>query len=143
MATTTSTNRNELGLIKTDSLGRVYVDKAHREALLDSFETSALSGPKFATLHGVKYQTFATWMQKRKRERGQYPVATGSESTQKLIDSLVELELPPSAAEAESKFSGEGLFVEHASGVTMTIADERQAVLAAVLLNQLSPSSPC
>jgi hypothetical protein len=32
-----------------------------------------VSGPKFAALVGVKYQTFATWMQKRKRRQGKYP----------------------------------------------------------------------
>lgn len=37
-----------------------------------SFERSGLSGTKYAELIEVKYQTFATWLQKRKRERGAY-----------------------------------------------------------------------
>ncbi|WP_425494636.1 hypothetical protein [Luteolibacter pohnpeiensis] len=33
-----------------------------------------MSGPQFAAHHGLKYQTFATWLQKRKRATGAYPV---------------------------------------------------------------------
>jgi transposase-like protein len=62
-------------VLKTDVLGRVKVSREHREALLDAFETSGLSGVAFARHHGVTYPTFATWMQKRRRERGLYPVA--------------------------------------------------------------------
>jgi len=44
-------------LIKTDVLGRLH---RTREQILDEYELSGLSGPKFAALCGVKYQTFAT-----------------------------------------------------------------------------------
>ncbi|SHJ08661.1 hypothetical protein SAMN02745181_1156, partial [Rubritalea squalenifaciens DSM 18772] len=82
----TSTNSPGNPLIKTDCIGRVRLDKKHREALLDTFEKSPLSGTKFAALHGVKYQTFATWVQNRKRERDEYPVVPGDEPpAQKLL----------------------------------------------------------
>ncbi|SHK46219.1 hypothetical protein SAMN02745181_3844, partial [Rubritalea squalenifaciens DSM 18772] len=85
----TSTNSPGNPLIKTDCIGRVRLDKKHREALLDTFEKSPLSGTKFAALHGVKYQTFATWVQNRKRERDEYPVVPGDEPpAQKLLESL-------------------------------------------------------
>ncbi|MBB5354000.1 hypothetical protein HNR46_004272, partial [Haloferula luteola] len=35
--------------------------------LLEAYDASGLSGPKFAALHGVKYQTLTPWIQKRKR----------------------------------------------------------------------------
>jgi hypothetical protein len=38
-----------------------------RDALLDEFERSGLSGVKFAALVGVKYPTFALWAQKRRK----------------------------------------------------------------------------
>lgn len=60
----TSTNE---GLIRQDRLGRFRFSKEQREALLDAFESSGMSGTSFATAHGVKYQTFATWVQKRKQ----------------------------------------------------------------------------
>jgi len=45
-------------LIKVDCLGRVRASAAQRDALLDVFAASGLSGPQFAAQHGVKYQTF-------------------------------------------------------------------------------------
>ena len=56
-------------LLKTDVLGRVKTPPARREPLLDEFERSGTSGQKFAELVGVKYPTFATWVQQRKRRR--------------------------------------------------------------------------
>lgn len=60
-------------LLKTDVLGRVKTPAARREQLLDEFEKSGASGQKFAELIGVKYQTFATWVQQRKRQRAVSP----------------------------------------------------------------------
>ena len=57
-------------VLKQDVLGRVKTPKARREQLLDEFERSGLPGLKFAELAGIKYQTFATWAQKRRRQRG-------------------------------------------------------------------------
>lgn len=56
-------------LLKTDVMGRVKTPAARREQLLDEFERGGTSGQKFAELVGVKYQTFATWVQQRKRRR--------------------------------------------------------------------------
>lgn len=59
------TNNNALVVLKQDKRGRVQTPLARREQLLVEFEQSGLSGPKFAALVGIKYQTFATWVQKR------------------------------------------------------------------------------
>ena len=59
-------------LLKADVLGRVRVRPEHRERMLDAFEASAMSGQAFAMHHGLKVQTFASWMQKRRRKRGDY-----------------------------------------------------------------------
>jgi len=56
-------------ILKTDVLGRVKTPAARREQLLDEFDRSGLNGRKFAELAGIKYQTFATWAQKRRRQR--------------------------------------------------------------------------
>jgi len=55
-------------VLKQDVLGRVKTPKARREQLLDEFERSGVSGQKFAELAGMKYQTLATWIQKRWRK---------------------------------------------------------------------------
>jgi hypothetical protein len=57
----TFTNCDEK-LMSSDARGRVLVPKERREALLDEFERSGLSGVKFAQLAGVKYPTFAYWV---------------------------------------------------------------------------------
>ena len=59
-------------VLKQDVLGRVKTPKARREQLLDEFERSGLPGLKFAELVGIKYQTFATWAQRWRRQRGDY-----------------------------------------------------------------------
>ncbi len=66
-------------ILKTDRQGRVRTPLAQREALLDAFECSGLSGIKFAALHGVKYPSFANWVQQRKRHRSISAAAAGPE----------------------------------------------------------------
>ncbi len=53
-----------------DCIGRLRTTPEHRKALVGAFEDSALSGPEFCFHHGIKYQTFATWLQKHRRETG-------------------------------------------------------------------------
>ena len=62
----------QLPIVKTDVLGRIKIDPKHREAMLDAFELSGMSASAFALEHGVKQQTFASWIQKRRRARGDY-----------------------------------------------------------------------
>jgi hypothetical protein len=54
-------------LIRCDSKGRVLVAAGQRDALLDAFEQSGQSAMAFCRQHGLKYPTFATWVQKRRR----------------------------------------------------------------------------
>jgi hypothetical protein len=56
-------------ILKTDSLERLRTPRQRKEQLLDEFERSGLSGPKFAQLAGLKYPTFAAWVAKRKQDR--------------------------------------------------------------------------
>jgi transposase-like protein len=69
----TTTQPPVTNLIKADALGRARRTREHRERILDEYEQSGLSGSEFAALCGVKYQTFATWLQRRKRARNTYP----------------------------------------------------------------------
>src|SRR5512133_2881773 len=61
---------SENALLKTDVLGRIKRTREQRERILEEFERSGVSGPKFAAMCGVKYQTFANWVQCRKRPPG-------------------------------------------------------------------------
>lgn len=66
----TTTNGLEDGqIIKTDELGRVRTSRERREALLEEYERSGMSGAAFAQWAGIKYTTFASWAQKRRRAK--------------------------------------------------------------------------
>jgi len=109
-----------------------------REQLLDEFERSGLSGKKFAALAGIKYQTFATWAQKRRRqsETGELakvpPTATAQVNW---LEAVVE-----QARDAVVK-TGEAVLVLKLSGdACVEISDVKQAALAAMLLRALAKS---
>ena len=79
-------------LLKADVLGRVRTPLAKREEILDGFEKSGVSGSKFAELAGIKYPTLASWIQRRRRERGVYgrqPKAKPSRSV-RFLEAVVE-----------------------------------------------------
>lgn len=56
-------------LVTSDSKGRLRVSKEQRKAVLARFEQSGMSAPKFAALAGVKYSTFAGWVQRHRRAK--------------------------------------------------------------------------
>ena len=64
-------------VLKSDVLGRVRTPRMRREALVEEFEKSGVSAKKFAALVGVNYQTFASWVQARRKARGHYPPMAG------------------------------------------------------------------
>jgi hypothetical protein len=66
---------NALKILKRDAVGRVSYRAEQREAILDEFERSGLKGAAFARLTGLQYQTFASWIQRRRHERGDYQMA--------------------------------------------------------------------
>lgn len=57
-------------ILKVDRLGRVRTPRGQREALLAEYERSGMSAVEFAKWSGIKYQTFATWLQKAGRAGG-------------------------------------------------------------------------
>jgi hypothetical protein len=134
------TNTTEAGeqVLKTDVLGRVKTPKERREALLDEFEKSGLTGQKFAEVVGIKYQTFATWAQKRRRQRGSCPTVKVPVKTPKQLRWL-------EAVVAEAQDSGDKnplpLVLELPGGAKVQMANAQQAALAAVLLRALG--KPC
>src|SRR5215204_860588 len=77
-------------LIPTDSRGRVRVPPERREALLDEFERSGLSGVKFAQIAGVKYPTFALWAQKRRKARQLAAAEGASGQSMRFAEAVVD-----------------------------------------------------
>lgn len=57
-----------VAVLKQDRRGRVLTTPSQRLAFLQQFEKSGLSGPQFARVAGINYQTFASWRQQQKRQ---------------------------------------------------------------------------
>jgi hypothetical protein len=134
----TNTTEAEEPVLKTDVLGRVKTPAARREQLLDEFERSGLTGQKFAEVVGIKYQTFATWAQKRRRQRGAYPAAKVPART---TDKVRWLEAVVEQAQNAGGKNPLALVLELPGGTKVQITDTKQAALAAALLRALQP--PC
>jgi hypothetical protein len=128
----TDMQKSSGALIKTDEKGRVRTPAARRESLLEEFERSGLSGPKFAALAGIKYQTFAGWVWKRRRR----PAGGGSADPAKPVVSGRWLE-----AVVEQAQPAMGLVLQLPGGIRAEVGDQRQAALAAMLIQALA--QPC
>ncbi|MDP9115030.1 MAG: IS66 family insertion sequence element accessory protein TnpB [Acidobacteriota bacterium] len=132
------TNTTELTtaepLLRTDALGRVRTPVERREMLLDEFEKSGVSGKKFAAMTGVGYQTFASWIQKRRRARGDYQKmrdggAAGCPKKLQWVEAVL--------GGGGGKPGGKVLRLELPGGVRLEIADEEQAILAGKLIREI------
>ncbi len=124
-------------VLKTDVLGRVKTPVARREQLLDEFERSGLSGKKFAELLGLKYQTFATWAQKRRRQRGGSVAAKVPSPTEKVrwLEAVVE------QARGCGGNGAPPLSLQLPGGARVEMIDVTQVELLAALLRALA--KPC
>lgn len=83
--------QSETEVVKVDALGRALTARRRREALLDEFERSGMSGAQFARLCGIKYQTFMAWGFKRRKAGGRpaldlEPAAGGGPGTIRLFE---------------------------------------------------------
>jgi len=135
-------------LLKRDRLGRVTIPRAQREALLDEFERSGLKGQPFASLVGVNYQTFASWIQKRRRARGDYAamaVASNAAAAAKRAPRALRLiEAVAAASRAEVSTTAQdasaALEVFLPGGARLLVSHSSQLTLAAQLINSLRTS---
>ena len=134
---TSMTESSLAPLLKTDVMGRVKTPAARRELLLDEFERSGTSGQKFAELVGVRYQTFATWVQRRKLRRAATP-KTPKASTAKVrwLEAVV--------GKVAGHDAGSMLPVLLPGGARLEISCAAQIPLAAALVRALEKSAvPC
>ena len=125
-------------IFKRDKMGRVRVSRARREALLNEFERGGTSGAQFADYVGIKYSTFANWLQKRQRRQASgvgidnQSRALKSKRTAPIrwLETMVDAEGKESRTEAR-------LRVHLPGGAHLEITNGPQAGLAAVLLENL------
>ncbi len=122
---TTSTDNSsppDLQLLKTDTRFRVRTPAAQRDALLDLYERGTLTAKAFAASHGIKYPTFAVWVQQRRKRSNSN---TPESSPLRWVETV--LPHPPT--------STQGLCcLEFPHGIKLTLSHEAQLPLAARLI---------
>jgi hypothetical protein len=115
--------------VTLDSKGRVRVAKEQRRLILAEFEGSGISAAQFAKLSGIKYATFAGWLQRQRRTKPK-----GPSRPVRLLEAVVEPK--PGTGDQNAAV----LVLQLPGGVRMEVADERQAALAGVLVRALARS---
>ena len=118
-------------ILKTDARGRVHTPLERRESLLDEFERSGLSGAKFAELAGIKYQTFAAWAARRRKQR------SGTPAPAKAPDPVQWLEAVITEAKPPSPLAVPPIKLRLARGECIEVAELNQVSLAVALARAL------
>lgn len=111
-----------------DPKGRLRVSKAQRRDILAAWARSGESLPRFARRTGLKYSTLASWVQHSRRAKD-----SGRPPRLRLLEAVV--------ASAPVAAAGSPLVLQLPGGVRVTVADEKQAELAAGLVRALT--KPC
>ena len=109
--------------VRLDSRGRVRISKEQRRQVLSEFERSGMSAAQFAQRAGLKYSTFAAWLQRYRRRRPQ-------KSGVRLLEAIVAQEALTAA-----------LQVQLPGGARMELHGLSQVAIAAALLRALE--KPC
>jgi hypothetical protein len=112
-------------VLKVDKQRRIRRSAVQREELLAEYERSGLSGPQFAAVVGIKYQTLAGWA--RRRRQGDVAASAKPRRPIRWVEAVME--------QADS---GRGLKLQLPGGVSAEVGDEKQAFLAAVLVRTLT-----
>ena len=113
--------------VTLDTKGRVRMSKEQRRIILDEFERSGESAAGFAKRTGLKYSTLAGWLVRYRRSKPVRRVPS-----LRLLEAVVD---PAQGAVAGA------LVLQLPGGVRVEVADEKQAVLASMLVRALA--KPC
>jgi len=130
---------NPIALIRSDSRGRLLVRAEQRAAILEAFDSSSLSGMAFCRQHGLSYSTFATWVQRRRKEaanQSSIPIPVPSSD----LPCFTEVYLKEPTV---SRATHRPLKITLPSGASFEISDPTQMPLIVELLRALSPAIPC
>lgn len=117
-------------IIKCDRKGRLRYTAECKQELIEAYEASGLSGPKFAELHGVKYQTLVSWLKKRRR------AGAGGQALVAFV---------PAELEHEPRGHAGTLPVELLlpDGMRLVVHAAGQVELAVRIIRELQSSRPC
>ena len=122
-------------IIKSDRRGRLRYTQEQRDALVNACLASGLSTPRFAAIHGVKYQTQAAWIHRRHRQTK--PAQPGLPQPAPFMLVPVEREDPASSAVASL------MEINLPGGATLRVTAPGHIPLAAALIRELAKPLPC
>jgi DNA-binding transcriptional regulator YiaG len=111
--------------VTADTKGRLRATKEQRRVILAKFEQSGLSAVQFAQRTGLKYSTFAAWVQRYRRVK-----RPERKPAMRLLEAVVAPTAPPP-----------GLQVQLPDGARLEISDASQIPLAAALVRAME--KPC
>ncbi len=117
-------------ILKADRLGRLRYTPEQKQALVEAYEASGLSCPRFAALHGVNYQTLVSWLKKRRQAEPNHPA----------LRSLVPAELENGSPSSATTLPMEILLP---CGVRLAIHTPPQTHMAATLIRELHHARSC
>jgi hypothetical protein len=115
--------------VTVDSKGRLRASKEQRRVILAEFERRRMSAAQFAKVAGLKYSTFAAWVQRYRRARPKR-----APQPMRLLEAVV----PPAPVAGGKPLA---LMVELPGGARLEIGQVEQVPLAAALLDSLH--RPC
>ena len=119
-------------LMKTDRRGRLRYTPEQKKTMIEAFQASGLSAPRFAALHGVNYQTLVSWIKKAK--------TTGS-AAHPGLPCPAFLSLVP--AELEAAGDGRAMEVLLPGGAKLVVTAPGHVQLAVALIRALENPRPC
>jgi len=131
------------GIIKQDSRGRMRTTRERREALLGEYNRSAMTGRKFAAWAGIKYTTFANWLQARRKLGCRELAAPVAEPATGPGPRWLEAVVEGSPRKEPAKSRTATLIVHGPGGVRIEITEAKQVSLAAQLLRELDGKGRC
>jgi transposase-like protein len=122
-------------IMKADRRGRLRYTPEQKKTMVDAYLASGLSAPRFATLHGVNYQTLVSWIKKGKTAESSHK----SQAPHPALLSLVPAEIESFPAIDMSR----AMEVLLPSGTKILITSHNQLDLAVGLIRELQNSRPC
>ena len=140
---TDSDQSDQPTFVKTDAAGRMRFTQKQRLDLLNAFDQGGLSGPEFARIHGINYQTFAGWRQRRRKGATLKRPRADDTTAPKAVSSFTLIEATPDTPDGELTQSHKPLILELPGGARLIISDQSQMTLATTFLNLWQANQQC
>ena len=122
-------------IMKIDRRGRLRYTPEQKNTMVDAYLASGLSAPRFASLHGVNYQTLVSWIKKAKSQ--------GAADTPRPFHPALLSLIPAEIEHSPAVDVGRAMEVLLPGGAKLVISSPGQVDLAVTLIHALESSRPC